>query len=128
EAVQHQLEKGLPPREATIRAMDEVAGPVVAVGVVLSAVFIPCAFLSGILGQFFRQFALTIAVSTAISTFNSLTLSPALCALLLRPKGPDTDRRPFPRGVFAAAGALVGGLLAAGYKFASVGLTVPAAW
>src|SRR5205823_2531046 len=87
EAVQHQLEKGLPPREATIRAMQEVAGPVVAVGVVLSAVFIPCAFLSGIIGQFFRQFALTIAVSTAISTFNSLTLSPALCAIFLRPPG-----------------------------------------
>ena len=84
EAVQHQLEKGLTPREATIRAMEQVAGPIVAVGVVLSAVFIPCAFLSGIVGAFFRQFALTIAVSTMISTFNSLTLSPALCALLLK--------------------------------------------
>ena len=74
-----------------IRAMEQVAGPVVAVGVVLSAVFIPCAFLSGIVGQFFRQFALTIAVSTLISTFNSLTLSPALCALLLKPKGARPD-------------------------------------
>jgi hydrophobe/amphiphile efflux-1 (HAE1) family protein len=91
EAVQHQLEKGLPPREATIRAMEQVAGPVVAVGVVLSAVFIPCAFLSGIVGQFFRQFALTIAVSTLISMVNSLTLSPALCALLLKPRGARPD-------------------------------------
>jgi multidrug efflux pump len=84
EAVQHQLEKGFAPREATYRAMEQVSGPIVAVGVVLSAVFIPCAFLSGILGAFFRQFALTVAVSTLISTFNSLTLSPALCALLLK--------------------------------------------
>ena len=91
EAVQHQLEKGFAPREATIRAMHEVAGPVMAVGVVLSAVFIPCAFLSGIVGQFFRQFALTIAVSSMISTFNSLTLSPALAALLLKPVGAKQD-------------------------------------
>jgi multidrug efflux pump len=84
EAVEHQIERGLAPREAAIRAMEEVTAPVIAIGVVLSAVFIPCAFLSGIVGQFFRQFALTIAVSTLISTFNSLTLSPALAALLLR--------------------------------------------
>ena len=84
EAVQHQLDLGLEPRAATLKAMGEVAGPVVAVGVVLSAVFIPCAFLSGLVGSFFRQFAVTIAVSTMISTFNSLTLSPALAALLLR--------------------------------------------
>jgi multidrug efflux pump subunit AcrB len=64
EAVQHQLEKGLAPREATIRAMEDVAGPIIAVGVVLCAVFVPCAFLPGIVGAFFRQFALTIAVST----------------------------------------------------------------
>ncbi|MBX9580204.1 MAG: efflux RND transporter permease subunit [Gemmataceae bacterium] len=95
EAVQHKLELGFAPREATIRAMDEVSGPVVAVGVVLAAVFIPCAFLSGIVGAFFRQFALTIAVSTVISTVNSLTLSPALAALLLKPKkarGPAARR------------------------------------
>jgi multidrug efflux pump len=93
EAVQHKLELGFAPREATIRAMEDVAGPVVAVGVVLSAVFIPCAFLSGIVGSFFRQFALTIAVSTLISTLNSLTLSPALAALLLRPKALAPARR-----------------------------------
>src|SRR5204862_867796 len=64
EAVEHHIEHGLQPREATIKAMEQVSGPVVAVGLVLSAVFIPCAFISGITGQFFRQFALTIAVST----------------------------------------------------------------
>ncbi|WP_020468124.1 efflux RND transporter permease subunit [Zavarzinella formosa] len=85
EAVQHQVEKGLAPRDATIAAMHEVTGPVFAVGVVLVAVFVPCAFIEGIIGQFFRQFAVTIAVSTLISTFNSLTFSPALAALLIRP-------------------------------------------
>jgi multidrug efflux pump subunit AcrB len=86
EAVEHHVERGMAPREATIHAMQLVSGPVVAVGLVLSAVFVPCAFITGITGQFFRQFALTIAVSTLISAFNSLTLSPALSALLLRPK------------------------------------------
>jgi multidrug efflux pump subunit AcrB len=85
EAVQHQLELGYTPREATIRAMEQVTGPIVAVGVVLSFVFFPCIFFPGIVGAFFKQFALTIAAATLISTFNSLTLSPALCALLLRP-------------------------------------------
>jgi multidrug efflux pump len=84
EAVEHHIEHGLQPREATLRAMEQVSGPVIAIGLVLSAVFIPCAFITGITGQFFRQFALTIAVSTLISAFNSLTLSPALSALLLR--------------------------------------------
>ena len=91
EAVQHQLEQGHPPREATLRAMADVSGPVVAVGVVLAAVFVPCAFFSGIVGQFFRQFALTIAISTLISAFNSLTLSPALACLLLKPHGARPD-------------------------------------
>jgi len=86
EAVEHHIEHGMSPRDATIQAMDEVSGPVIAVGLVLSAVFIPCLFISGIIGQFFRQFAVTIAVSTLISAFNSLTLSPALSALLLRPR------------------------------------------
>jgi multidrug efflux pump len=86
EAVEHHIERGLQPRAATIKAMSEVSAPVVAVGLVLSAVFIPCAFISGITGQFFRQFALTIASSTILSTFNSLTLSPALAALLLKPR------------------------------------------
>jgi multidrug efflux pump len=91
EAVEHHIEEGMSPRDATIRAMSEVSGPVVAVALVLSAVFVPCAFISGINGQFFRQFALTIAVSTIISAFNSLTLSPALAAILLRPRGVRKD-------------------------------------
>jgi multidrug efflux pump subunit AcrB len=84
EAVEHHIEEGLAPKEATIRAMEQVSGPVIAIGLVLAAVFIPCTFITGIVGQFFRQFALTIAVSTLISAFNSLTLSPALAALLLK--------------------------------------------
>jgi multidrug efflux pump len=84
EAVEHHIEHGLAPKEATIKAMEQVSGPVIAIGLVLTAVFIPCTFISGIIGQFFRQFALTIAVSTVISAFNSLTLSPALSALLLK--------------------------------------------
>ncbi|MES2793239.1 MAG: multidrug efflux RND transporter permease subunit [Planctomycetota bacterium] len=86
EAVEHHIEHGLAPRDAAILAMEQVSGPVIAVGLVLTAVFVPCAFISGIVGQFFRQFALTIAISTIISAFNSLTLSPALAVLLLRPK------------------------------------------
>ncbi|HEY7428207.1 MAG TPA: efflux RND transporter permease subunit [Gemmataceae bacterium] len=84
EAVEHHIEHGLAPKEATLKAMEQVSGPVVAIGLVLAAVFVPCAFITGIIGQFFRQFALTIAVSTIISAFNSLTLSPALSALLLK--------------------------------------------
>jgi multidrug efflux pump len=91
EAVEHHIEEGLAPRQAAYRAMEQVSGPVIAVALVLSAVFIPCAFISGITGQFFRQFALTIAVSTIISAFNSLTLSPALAAILLQKKGARKD-------------------------------------
>ncbi len=86
EAVEHHIEHGMQPREASLRAMEQVSGPVIAIGLVLSAVFVPCAFITGIIGQFFRQFALTIAVSTVISALNSLTLSPALSAILLRPR------------------------------------------
>lgn len=91
EAVEHHIEHGMAPRDAARQAMHEVASPVIAVGLVLSAVFIPCAFISGIVGQFFRQFALTIAISTIISTLNSLTLSPALAALLLKPRTAKRD-------------------------------------
>jgi multidrug efflux pump len=91
ENVERWLEHGLSPRDAARKAMDEVTGPVIAVALVLCAVFVPCAFISGITGQFFRQFAITIAVSTVISAFNSLTLSPALAALLLRPKTARPD-------------------------------------
>jgi multidrug efflux pump len=91
EAIEHHIENGMMPRDAAVRAMDEVSGPVIAVGLVLSFVFIPCAFITGILGQFYRQFALTIAISTIISAFNSLTLSPALAAILLQPKDAKKD-------------------------------------
>jgi multidrug efflux pump len=91
EAIEHHIEEGLSPRRAAHRAMEQVSGPVVAVALVLSAVFVPCAFISGITGQFFRQFALTIAVSTVLSAFNSLTLSPALAALLLPARGARRD-------------------------------------
>src|SRR5690606_36876188 len=82
---------GLAPKAAAEKAMGEVTGPIIAISLVLMCVFIPCAFISGITGQFFRQFALTIAVSTFFSAVNSLTLSPALCALLLKSKGEKPD-------------------------------------
>jgi multidrug efflux pump len=91
ENVERWLERGETSREAARKAMDEVTGPVVAVALVLCAVFVPCAFISGITGQFFRQFAVTIAVSTVISAFNSLTLSPALAAILLAPHASRRD-------------------------------------
>jgi multidrug efflux pump len=91
ENVERNIALGLSPRAATGKAMDEVSGAVVAVALVLAAVFIPTAFLPGISGQFYRQFALTIACSTIISAFNSLTLSPALCAILLQPHHARND-------------------------------------
>jgi multidrug efflux pump subunit AcrB len=91
ENVERWLDQGIAPRDAARKAMDEVTGPVIAVALVLCAVFVPCAFLGGVTGQFFRQFAVTIAVSTVISAFNSLTLSPALAALLLKPRGSRRD-------------------------------------
>ncbi len=91
ENVERWLAEGMPPREAARKAMDEVTGPVIAIALVLCAVFVPCAFIGGITGQFFRQFAITIAVSTLFSAFNSLTLSPALAALLLKPHGAKRD-------------------------------------
>jgi len=92
ENVERWLESGLEPHEAARKAMNEVTGPVVAIALVLCAVFVPCAFIGGVTGQFFRQFAVTIAASTLISAFNSLTLSPALAALLLKPKHAPPDR------------------------------------
>ncbi|HXD89292.1 MAG TPA: efflux RND transporter permease subunit, partial [Urbifossiella sp.] len=108
EAVQHHIEHGLSPRDATMLAMDQVAGPVIAVGLVLSAVFVPCVFIGGIIGEFYRQFAVTIAISTLLSTFNSLTLSPALCALLLRPHGAKAVQEPLPPAAFPLLGAFLG--------------------
>jgi multidrug efflux pump subunit AcrB len=104
EAVEHHIEEGLAPREATILAMKQVSGPVIAVGLVLTAVFVPCAFIGGITGLFFRQFALTISVSTLLSAFNSLTLSPALAALLLKPRDKATAA-PLPWLAYLVIGA-----------------------
>ena len=84
ENVERNIEAGLTPREATYRAMREVSGPIIAIALVLVAVFVPLAFISGLTGQFYKQFAVTIAISTVISAINSLTLSPALAALLLK--------------------------------------------
>ncbi|WP_374658140.1 efflux RND transporter permease subunit [Phenylobacterium sp.] len=92
ENVERNIEAGLPPLEAARKAMTEVTGPIVSTALVLCAVFVPTAFISGLTGQFYRQFALTIAISTIISAFNSLTLSPALAAVLLKPHGAEKDR------------------------------------
>ena len=86
EAVEHHIEEGMTPRDATLKAMEEVSGPVIGIALVLSAVFVPTAFIPGITGRLYQQFALTIAISVIFSAFNALTLSPALAALLLRPR------------------------------------------
>ena len=96
EAVEHNIEHGLSPHDATIKAMEEVSGPVIAIALILAAVFVPTAFVPGITGQLYKQFAVTIAVSVLFSAFNALTLSPALSALLLRPRKPTRG----PLGVF----------------------------
>ncbi len=92
ENVERSIEAGLSPRDAAHKAMDEVSRPIIAIALVLTAVFVPVAFVSGLTGQFYRQFALTIAFSTLISAVNSLTLSPAFSAILLKPKGAAPDR------------------------------------
>src|SRR5438045_274564 len=118
EAVQHHIEHGMTPVDATRQAMKEVSGPVVAIGLVLCAVFIPVTFMGGVTGQLYRQFALTIAISVVFSVINALTLSPALAAMLLRkPKpgrGPVTKffrwfNRMFDR-LSNGYGSMVGGL------------------
>jgi hydrophobic/amphiphilic exporter-1 (mainly G- bacteria), HAE1 family len=86
EAVEHHIEHGMSPKDATFKAMEEVSGPVIAIAIILAAVFVPTAFIPGITGRLYQQFAVTIAVSVVISAFNALTLSPALASLLLRPK------------------------------------------
>jgi hydrophobe/amphiphile efflux-1 (HAE1) family protein len=124
ENVERNIEAGLSPRDAAHKAMDEVSRPIIAIGLVLCAVFVPVAFLSGLTGEFYRQFALTIAFSTVISAINSLTLSPALSAILLKPHGAPPDRltriidrlfgwvfRPFNR-VFARGSAGYGSAVA----------------
>ena len=102
ENVERNIELGLQPKAAAYRAMQEVSGPIVAIALTLCAVFVPIAFISGLTGQFYRQFSLTIAISTVISAINSLTLSPALAALLLR--GHDAPKDAFTRGMDAVFG------------------------
>src|SRR4029079_16569699 len=87
EAVERYIEEGMLPKDATLRAMKDVSGPVVAIALILSAVFLPTVFIPGITGRLYQQFAVTIAISVLVSAFNALTLSPALSALLLKPKG-----------------------------------------
>jgi HAE1 family hydrophobic/amphiphilic exporter-1 len=96
EAVEHHIEGGLSPKEATLKAMEEVSGPVMAIALILTAVFIPTAFIPGITGRLYQQFAVTIAISVLFSAFNALTLSPALAALLLQSKKESRG----PLGVF----------------------------
>ncbi len=91
ENVERNIAKGLSPLQATYQAMREVSAPIVAIALVLVSVFLPLAFLGGLTGQFYKQFAVTISISTVISAFNSLTLSPALAALLLKPHGKGND-------------------------------------
>jgi len=94
EAVEHHIDEGMSPRDASVRAMEEVGGPVVAIALILAAVFIPTAAIPGITGRLYQQFAVTIAISVLISAFNALTLSPALAALLLKPKTRTHRRGP----------------------------------
>jgi multidrug efflux pump len=103
------MAQGLSPRDASRKAMEEVTGPVIAISLVLCAVFVPTAFMAGISGQFYKQFALTIAASTVISAFNSLTLSPAMCAILLQPHahGEHETKEALPRLGIAVIGALL---------------------
>jgi len=96
EAVMHHIEHGMAPKEATIKAMEEVSGPVIAIGLILSAVFVPVGFMGGITGRLYQQFAITIALSVVLSVVNALTLSPALAAMLLKPAtGKKTFLTPF---------------------------------
>src|SRR6185295_2819291 len=88
EAVIHHMEHGLAPREATIKAIEEVTQPVIGIALILCAVFVPVAFIGGLTGRMYKQFALTIAISVLISAFNALSLTPALCAMLLKPHKP----------------------------------------
>src|SRR6202045_1580324 len=101
EGVQHHIEEGLSPKDASIKAMQELSGPVVGIALVLASVFVPTAFIPGITGRLYQQFAITIAISVMLSAFNALTLSPALSALLLRPKPEEgTYKRRGPLGKF----------------------------
>ena len=136
ENAERHIELGQPPLEATRRAMEEVSGPIIAIALVLGAVFVPTAFISGLTGQFYRQFALTIAISTFISAFNSLTLSPALASRLLLAHGAPRDRvqrtidwlfgwffRGFNRA-FSRGSSIYAGGVARGLRVAAVALVL----
>src|SRR4029079_2715718 len=107
ENVERNIEQGLTPKEAAYQAMQEVTGPIIAIALVLIAVFVPLAFITGLTGQFYKQFALTVAISTLISAFNSLTLSPALAALLL--KSHDAPKDALTRGMDKVFGRFFAG-------------------
>jgi multidrug efflux pump len=121
ENVERWLAEGLSPRDASRKAMEEVTGPVIAIALVLCAVFVPTAFMAGISGQFYKQFALTIAASTIISAFNSLTLSPALAALLLKPHGHGEHGHSQQEALPRAGIAIIGGLLAYFFLLVPIG-------
>src|SRR2546429_979588 len=124
EAVEHHLEEGLSPREATFKAMEEVSGPVIAIAIVRAAVLLPTIFIPGITGRLYQQFAVTIAISVLISAFNALTLSPALSALLLRPRKKSTG----PLGKFFGGFNRVYGRVSEGYVGVCGGLIRKAAF
>jgi HAE1 family hydrophobic/amphiphilic exporter-1 len=112
EAVMHHIEQGMTPKDATLKAMEEVSGPVVAIALILAAVFVPVGFMGGISGRLYQQFAITIAISVLLSAFNALTLSPALSALLLKPAtGKKTLLTPFYRIFNRAFGAGTNGYI-----------------
>ncbi len=113
EAVMHHIEQGLSPKEATLKAMEEVSGPVIAIGLVLSAVFVPVAFIGGITGRLYQQFAVTIAISVLFSVVSALTLSPALSGMLLKAKGEKKSfLEPFYRGFNRVFEAVTNGYIA----------------
>ncbi len=124
EAVEHHIEEGLSPREAAFKAMEEVSGPVIAIAIVLAAVLLPTIFIPGITGRLYQQFAVTIAISVLISAFNALTLSPALSALLLRPRKKSTG----PLGKFFGGFNRVYGRVSEGYVGVCAGLIRKAAF
>ena len=121
ENVERWLAEGMSPRDASRKAMEEVTGPVIAIALVLCAVFVPTAFMAGISGQFYRQFALTIAASTIISAFNSLTLSPALAALLLKPHGGAEHGHGTQEALPRAGIGIIGGLVAVIFLLGPIG-------
>ncbi len=100
EAVERHIEEGMSPRDSALKAMEEVSGPVVALTLILAAVFIPTVFITGITGRLYQQFAVTIAISVVLSAFNALSLNPAMAALLPALKPKDKSRKPGPLGRF----------------------------